>query len=52
LDSVEGFLAQSRGLACDVCLAQSFDVGHSSIERVNKLAQRMYHETVICHRRT
>jgi hypothetical protein len=38
LDSVYGFLAQGRRLACDACLAHPFDVGHSSIERVNKLA--------------
>jgi hypothetical protein len=38
LDSVHSFLAQGRRLACDACLAQPFDVGHSSIERVNKLA--------------
>ena len=37
LDSVYGFLAQARRLACDACLAQPFDVGHSSIERINKL---------------
>ena len=38
LDSAYGFLAQDRRLPCDACLAQLFDVGHPSIERVNKLA--------------
>jgi hypothetical protein len=51
LDSVYGFLSQTRRLACDACLAQPFDVGYSSIERINKLAERMYHEIFICDRR-
>jgi hypothetical protein len=38
LDPVYGFIAQTRRLTCDACLAQPFDVGHSSIERINKLA--------------
>jgi hypothetical protein len=38
LDSLYGFLPQSRRLPCDSRLAQPFDVGYSSIERVHKLA--------------
>jgi hypothetical protein len=38
VDSVYRFLTQSHRFACDACLAQPFDVGRSSIERVNKLA--------------
>jgi hypothetical protein len=50
LDSVQGVPAQRRRLACDACLAQPFDVGHSSIEGLNKLPQRTHDELTICHR--
>jgi hypothetical protein len=49
LDSVHGFLAQSRRFACNACLAQPFDLDHSSVERLNKLAERTYHEIAISH---
>jgi hypothetical protein len=50
LDSAYGFVAQRGCLACNTRLAQPFDVGHSSIERLYELAWRMYHQIVICHR--
>ena len=51
LDSVfTGVPAQGRRLACDAGLAQPFDVGHSSIERLNPLPQRLHDELTIGHR--
>jgi hypothetical protein len=38
VDAVQRFLAQARRLTCDARLAQAFDVGDSSIDRVDKLA--------------
>jgi hypothetical protein len=49
LDSIHRFLAKDRGVASDVCLAQPFNVGYASIERLNKLAKRMHDHVTIRH---
>jgi len=52
LNSGHGFPAQGHRLTCDACLAEPFEVGLSSIERVNKLAQRSDDGIAILHRLT
>jgi hypothetical protein len=49
LNSGHGFPAQGHRLTCDACLAEPFKVGFSSIERVNKLAQRQHDGISILH---
>jgi hypothetical protein len=52
LNSGHGFPAQGRRLTCNACLAEPLEAGLSSIERVNKLAQRSHDGIVILHRLT
>ena len=42
LDSGHGLLSQGYRLTCDTCFAEVFEVGLSSIERVNKLPKRRH----------
>ena len=47
LDSAYGLRAQRQRVDRDACFAQPFDVGHASIERLDQLAQRRYHEIAV-----
>ena len=49
-DTIRGFFPQRRRLACDAYLAEPFDLGDSSIERVNKLTERNHDEIATGHR--